>query len=220
MPTYILLIGGPGAGKGTQAEALVQRYGLPQVASGDLFRDNLKRETDLGRLAKGFMDRGELVPDDVTVAIWRRYTQGLIDTNRYFPTQQLLLLDGIPRTERQVELLEDYIDVLHVIVLEVRDPAVLVQRIQRRALIEKRPDDADPQVINTRIQEFERRTAKILKHFPPEIVTRYDAQQTPIEVLRDVLVGTAHVLKAMPHTMPSKRKVTLERPPIAPDPGR
>jgi adenylate kinase len=99
MPTYILLIGGPGAGKGTQAEALVQRYGLPQVASGDLFRDNLKRATELGQLAKGYMDRGELVPDDVTVAMIRQRLQQP-------DAERGAILDGFPRTVPQAEALD------------------------------------------------------------------------------------------------------------------
>jgi adenylate kinase len=99
MPTYILLIGGPGAGKGTQAEALVQKYGLPQVASGDLFRDNLKRSTELGQLAKGYMDRGELVPDDVTVAMIRQRLQQP-------DAQQGAILDGFPRTVPQAAALD------------------------------------------------------------------------------------------------------------------
>ncbi len=98
MPTYILLIGGPGAGKGTQAEALVAKYALPQVASGDLFRDNLKRSTDLGQLAKGFMDRGELVPDDVTVSMIRQRLQQP-------DAQGGAILDGFPRTTPQAEAL-------------------------------------------------------------------------------------------------------------------
>jgi adenylate kinase len=99
MPTYILLIGGPGAGKGTQAEALVAKYGLPQVASGDLFRDNLKRSTELGQLAKGYMDRGELVPDDVTVAMIRQRLQQP-------DAQNGAILDGFPRTVPQAEALD------------------------------------------------------------------------------------------------------------------
>ncbi len=99
MPTYILLIGGPGAGKGTQAEALVAKYGLPQVASGDLFRDNLKRSTELGQLAKGYMDRGELVPDDVTVAMIRQRLQQP-------DAQGGTILDGFPRTVPQAEALD------------------------------------------------------------------------------------------------------------------
>ncbi len=99
MPTYILLMGGPGAGKGTQAQVLREKLGLPQVASGDLFRDNLKRQTPLGRLAQQYMDRGELVPDDVTVSMIRERLK-LPDA------QSGAVLDGFPRTGPQAQALD------------------------------------------------------------------------------------------------------------------
>ena len=78
MPTYLLLLGAPGAGKGTQAQILRKQYGLPQVASGDLFRDNLKRQTPLGQHAKQYMDKGELVPDDITINMIRERHQAVM----------------------------------------------------------------------------------------------------------------------------------------------
>lgn len=94
MPLYFVLLGGPGAGKGTQAQILQEQYGLPQVSSGDLFRDNLKRETELGKLAKTYMDKGELVPDDVTIRMIReRLAQP--------DARGGVLLDGFPRTVPQ-----------------------------------------------------------------------------------------------------------------------
>lgn len=99
MPQYILLFGPPGAGKGTQAHILSAEYGLPQVASGDLFRDNLKRQTPLGQLAKQYMDKGELVPDDVTIGMIR-------DRLSQPDAKPGALLDGFPRTVAQAEALE------------------------------------------------------------------------------------------------------------------
>lgn len=99
MPTYILLIGGPGAGKGTQAQVLREKLALPQVASGDLFRDNLKRQTPLGQLAKQYMDRGELVPDDVTVSMIRQRLQQPDAAGG-------AVLDGFPRTQPQAAALD------------------------------------------------------------------------------------------------------------------
>jgi len=99
MPTYLLLMGGPGAGKGTQAQVLREKFGLPQIASGDLFRDNLKRETPLGQLARKFMDRGELVPDDVTIAMVRERLQQPDAKNG-------AMLDGFPRTVPQAQALD------------------------------------------------------------------------------------------------------------------
>jgi adenylate kinase len=96
---YLVLLGGPGAGKGTQAERLSKALGIPQVSTGDLFRENLKQETELGRLAKGYMDRGELVPDEVTVGMVReRLSQP--------DCAQGAILDGFPRTVAQAEALE------------------------------------------------------------------------------------------------------------------
>lgn len=102
MPTkalYLVLLGGPGAGKGTQAERLAENLGIPQVSTGDLFRENLKKETDLGLLAKGYMARGELVPDEVTV--------GMVRERLSRPdAAQGAILDGFPRTIAQAEALE------------------------------------------------------------------------------------------------------------------
>jgi len=99
MPTYLLLLGGPGAGKGTQADVLCQEFQLPHVASGDLFRDNLKRATPLGQLAKQYMDRGELVPDDVTIKMIRERLQQP-------DAKGGALLDGFPRTVPQAVALD------------------------------------------------------------------------------------------------------------------
>jgi len=99
MPTYLLLMGGPGAGKGTQAQVLREKFGLPQIASGDLFRDNLKRQTPLGQLARQYMDRGELVPDDVTISMVRERLQ-----QPY--AHDGAMLDGFPRTVPQAQALD------------------------------------------------------------------------------------------------------------------
>lgn len=98
MATYIVLLGPPGAGKGTQAQIIAKEFGLMHVSSGDLFRENLKNQTELGKLAKGFMDRGELVPDDVTIAMVK-------DRISRPDCEKGVLLDGFPRTPAQAEAL-------------------------------------------------------------------------------------------------------------------
>jgi adenylate kinase len=99
MPTYVVLLGPPGAGKGTQAQLVSKKLGLPHVSSGDIFRENLKAETELGKLARGFMDRGELVPDDVTIAMIRER----LSRPDCAPGA---LLDGFPRTPAQAKALD------------------------------------------------------------------------------------------------------------------
>jgi adenylate kinase len=129
MPTYLVLLGAPGAGKGTQAQILCAHYGLPHVASGDLFRDNLQRRTALGQLAQGFMDRGELVPDDVTVAMVR-------ERLKRPDAERGAILDGFPRTIAQAEALEQVLREFGgrlnvVLYVKVRD-RVLLERLAGR----------------------------------------------------------------------------------------
>jgi adenylate kinase len=99
MPTYIVLLGPPGVGKGTQAKRIAEATGLPHVSSGDLFRENIKNETELGKLAQSYMDKGDLVPDDVTI--------GMIRARLSRPDcKDGALLDGFPRTVVQAEALQ------------------------------------------------------------------------------------------------------------------
>jgi len=97
---FLVLLGGPGAGKGTQAERLSEILGIPQVSTGELFRENLKKETELGLLAKGYMERGELVPDEVTVGMVRERLSRA-------DARKGAILDGFPRTIAQAEALEE-----------------------------------------------------------------------------------------------------------------
>jgi adenylate kinase len=126
---YVVLLGGPGAGKGTQAKNLVRELGIPQISTGDLFRENLKNETELGRLARTYMDRGELVPDEVTVGMVRE---------RFSRTDcaQGALLDGFPRTIPQAEGLDTLLAEKNERLLAVPyikvSPETLLQRLAGR----------------------------------------------------------------------------------------
>ncbi len=150
MPTYILLFGAPGAGKGTQSAILKAEYGIPHVASGDLFRHHLSENTQLGQLAKGYMDRGELVPDDVTVDMVRGRLHEADAANG-------AVLDGFPRTIPQADaldgLLAEYRGKVDVVLsLKVRE-ATLLERVANRALTSGRADD-QPEVLAKRIKVF------------------------------------------------------------------
>ncbi|MFW6042279.1 MAG: adenylate kinase [Chloroflexota bacterium] len=129
MATYVVLMGGPGAGKGTQAKKLQESLGLPQVSTGDLFREHLKNETELGQLARKYMDAGELVPDEVTV--------GMVRERLSRPdTEQGAIFDGFPRTIAQAEaldeLLEDMGEEVKVVPYIHVDRDVLLQRLSGR----------------------------------------------------------------------------------------
>src|SRR3989344_642346 len=145
----ILLFGAPGSGKGTLGKFLSSAGNHSHLSSGDIFR-GLSPESPAGELYHRYASKGHLLPDELTLLIWDHYVHGLIATNRYFPSQQLLLLDGIPRTTTQAKLLEKRVAIEKIIVLDIASHEKLIKRIQRRALIEKRNDDMDPRVLETR----------------------------------------------------------------------
>ncbi len=129
MPTFIVMLGPPGVGKGTQANLLAEKTGLVHVSSGDLFRENLKNQTELGRLAKSFMDKGELVPDDVTISMIReRLTRPDCAAGA--------ILDGFPRTPVQAEALEkmlaEFKGQVDTVPYITADEEVLVERVSGR----------------------------------------------------------------------------------------
>lgn len=189
----ILLLGPPGSGKGTLGKLLSSAGNHFHLSSGDIFR-GLSPESPAGKLYHSYAGKGHLLPDDVTVGIWHHFVEGLIATNRYFPHQQLLLLDGIPRTIVQAELLEKYIQIMHIIVLETQNIDELIKRMKRRALIERRADDLEDTVLETRMRVYAEDTHKLLEHYPPNLISRFKADQRPLEVLRDVLAKLSHLL--------------------------
>ena len=154
----ILLIGPPGAGKGTQAALLAKHFGIPAISTGDIFRENVRNETPLGLEAKAFMDRGEYVPDSLTNALVR-------DRLNQEDAIDGFLLDGYPRTIDQVEELDDILDEsdkkLDVVVQLTADSEELLRRLSGRAEEQGRSDDT-PEVIKRRLGVYEEQTAPLI----------------------------------------------------------
>ena len=154
----LLLIGAPGAGKGTQAERLANIFKIPAISTGDIFRHNVKNETELGKQAKAFMDRGEYVPDSLTNDLVRdRLSQA--DAIEGF------LLDGYPRTGDQVEELDSILVAqgtkLDVVVQLTADTDEVVRRLLNRAIEQGRADDTED-VIRRRLEVYEEQTAPLI----------------------------------------------------------
>jgi adenylate kinase len=182
----VLLFGAPGVGKGTQGKLLGQIPGMKHLATGDIFR-SMDKQSDLGKQVLSFMARGELVPDELTVRLWKQYMQQIIAEGCYSPENELLILDGIPRSCAQAEMMSPHINVLRIIHLMTRDVDKMVTRMKRRALKENRPDDADETVIRRRFQVYEQETRPVLSHYPKNLICEVNAVGTPAEVLMHVL---------------------------------
>jgi adenylate kinase len=160
--TNIVLFGKPGAGKGTQAEFLKEKYKLAHLSTGDIFRYNIKNATELGKLAQTFMDRGELVPDDVTI----KMLQSEVERN---PETAGFLFDGFPRTISQAKALDVFLasknqKITATIALEA-DDEILVARLLERGKTSGRPDDQDEEKIRNRYQEYNEKTAPLMGYY-------------------------------------------------------
>ncbi|CAO1653448.1 adenylate kinase [Salinibacterium sp. NSLL150] len=157
--TRLLLIGPPGAGKGTQAARLAEIYGVPAISTGDIFRSNVKNGTELGNKAKAFMDAGDNVPDSLTNALIR-------DRLEEQDAKQGFLLDGYPRTTDQVRELDEFLAThgaaLDVVVELEADPDVVVGRLRKRALEQGRSDDTE-EVVRHRLEVYSEQTAPLVK---------------------------------------------------------
>lgn len=155
----IVLFGPPGSGKGTQAENLIEKFNLKQISTGDLFRYNMKNDTDLGQLAKSYIEKGELVPDQVTIDMLTEEVKKPTDAKGF-------IFDGFPRTANQTEALEGIVkevlnDDISICLSLVVEDEVLVERLLERGKTSGRADDANEEIIRNRIKEYYAKTAEV-----------------------------------------------------------
>ncbi|GAB4276641.1 MAG: adenylate kinase [Candidatus Promineifilaceae bacterium] len=184
MKTFVVLMGAPGAGKGTQAKLLEKELGLPQVATGDLFRHNLKNDTKLGKLARTYMDKGELVPDEVTVAMVR-------DRLSQDDCTQGAILDGFPRSPAQAdaleELLKEFDGKINVVPFIKVSQDALLQRLLKRAELEGRADDNE-ETIRVRMRVYREQTAPLLDYYREKgLLVEVNGEQPIADVQKDLL---------------------------------
>lgn len=181
----VLIVGAPGAGKGTQGKVLGNVPRFFHCACGDVFR-SLDTRTDLGQQFVEYSSKGELVPDELTVNLWSVQIDNWIDTSLYKPDIDILILDGIPRNVRQAEILERHVEVHRVIHLTCPNRNELERRMRKRALKEGRYDDASDEVISQRIETYEEETKPLIQFYDGKVVD-IDATKQPIEVLGDIV---------------------------------
>ncbi|HEY9048221.1 MAG TPA: adenylate kinase [Ohtaekwangia sp.] len=158
----IILFGPPGAGKGTQSTKIIEKYSLTHISTGDLFRKHLKEGTPLGQLAKGYMDKGNLVPDQVVIDM-------VDDKIKNSGNISGIIFDGFPRTIPQAEALDKLLDSkkapIKVLIELVVPEEELKTRLADRAAKENRPDDAKPEVIENRIAVYKAETVAVAKYY-------------------------------------------------------
>jgi len=158
----LILFGPPGSGKGTQSERLISKYGLKHLSTGDLLRSEIAGQTPLGLAAKSFMDKGQLVPDEVVIEM----ISSALDNN---PQAHGFLFDGFPRTTAQAEALDKLLTqkgtaIAIVLALQVSQ-AELIKRLLNRGLTSGRSDDVNEEIIAARITEYEKKTAAVADHY-------------------------------------------------------
>jgi adenylate kinase len=158
----LILFGKPGSGKGTQAEFVKRKYDLVHISTGDLFRNNISNNTDLGLLAKSYMDKGDLVPDEVTIKMLEA------EVNKH-PNANGFIFDGFPRTTIQAEILDQFLITLKLsismtIALEV-DENLLIDRLINRGKDSGRADDQDRSKIQNRFEEYNNKTYPLINYY-------------------------------------------------------
>ena len=158
----LILFGKPGCGKGTQAEFIKNKYDLVHISTGIVFRHNISMQTELGLIAKSYMDKGDLVPDNVTIKMLEA------EVNK-FPNVNGFIFDGFPRTTIQAEMLDKFLKnkdlkISMTIALDV-DEDILIERLIRRGKESGRADDQDKSKIQNRFEEYNKKTSKLIEYY-------------------------------------------------------
>jgi adenylate kinase len=182
----VLMFGPPGVGKGTQGGILGTVPGFFHLSVGDVFR-SIDIGSEDGQEIYHYSSQGQLVPDELTVKIWKKALHAYVALSRYKPREDILVLDGIPRNAAQTKLVSDHLDILKVINLECTDEEEMIHRMRRRAIRENRADDANEDVIRNRFEVFRKKSAAVLNCYPANCIATINANGSPAEVLLRIL---------------------------------
>lgn len=183
-----ILFGAPGSGKGTQGKTLGTIPRFYHCACGDVFR-SIDTRTPVGKAFLEYSSRGQLVPDEVTVELWKEAIDAAVEAHKFKPDIDTLVLDGIPRNVGQAKIMEEMIEVEKVFHLACPSRETLFTRLKKRALKDNRLDDANEQIIQRRLDIYETESKPVLTHYPKERIAVVDAMQPPAKVLFDILAS-------------------------------
>jgi adenylate kinase len=183
--TYLLL-GAPGSGKGTQGKILGNIPRFFHLSMGDVFRA-LDTRTAIGQKFVDYSSRGQLVPDEITMELLRAHIGHLVGIHAFKPDIDALVLDGVPRNQRQAEIMRGMIDVRRVFHLSCPDREQLITRIRKRALKENRFDDANEETIRRRLVTYEEESKPLLDFYGEKRVKNINALAAPISVVKEIV---------------------------------
>ena len=181
-----LLFGAPGSGKGTQGKTLGSIPRFFHCPCGDVFR-SIDTRTEVGKAFLEYSSKGQLVPDEVTVELWKEAIDAAVDAHKFKPDIDTLVLDGIPRNVNQAKIMEKMIDVQKVFHLSCPNREALFGRLKKRALKDNRLDDANEEVIKRRLAIYEDESKPVLQHYSKDRICVIDATQPPSKVLYEIL---------------------------------
>jgi adenylate kinase len=188
--TY-LLFGAPGSGKGTQGRTLGSIPRFYHCPCGDVFR-SMDTRTKVGQAFLEYSSKGQLVPDDITVQLWKAAIDAAVESHKFKPDIDTLILDGIPRNVAQAKIMDELIDVKKVFHLSCPDRAALFTRLKKRALKDNRLDDANEEVIKRRLATYEEESKPVLHYYSKDRIKCIDASEPPAKVLMHILEYVDH----------------------------
>lgn len=182
----VLLFGPPGVGKGTQGKILGMIPGFFHLSVGDVFR-SIDIGSKEGSEVYQYSSRGQLVPDALTIKIWKKALGAFVAMSTYKPREDLLVLDGMPRNVAQAKLVKDHLDIRKVVYLDCSNIEDMIRRLRRRAIRENRADDANEGIIRGRFEVYRQQTAPVLDSYPDDMIAEVDASGSPASVLAKIL---------------------------------
>lgn len=181
-----LIFGAPGSGKGTQGAVLGRLPRFFHCACGDVFR-SLDTRSEIGQEFLKYSSEGLLVPNDLTVRLWKSKIDSQVDSNLFKSDIDFLVLDGIPRNVEQAKMMEEHVKVHQVFHLSLKNRDELARRLRKRALKDNRLDDANEAVIAQRLALYDEETRPMLEHYDRSLISEIDASLTPAEVMLEIL---------------------------------
>ena len=179
----ILMLGAPGIGKSTYSKEIIKDGGYFMFSTGEMFR-NLDPSTEIGAKVKEIINSGDLVDDETAVALAKETLNRYVSEGKFDPENEIILLDGIPRTIPQVEMVKEFLDIKQVVDYYVNNEQILIDRIMDRG--EGRVDDSNEEIVRKRIDKYNHATAPLMQEYPEEIICKINGSQTILEVVAEL----------------------------------